>query len=667
MPKRPITAEILNEFIMVSDPQISPNGEWILFSHKSKETDGKFRTQLKAVSLIDNSIKHLTQSTNSAGTGRYSPNGETVAFVRQNEKKVNQIYALRLDGGEAVAVTDLTEGSISNLKWSPDGTKIAFLFRQQHEDFTIAAADERKNSGDPTPPRVIDTYWYRLDGDGFFMQQRYVLKVVELASNSDTTVFDQCPMGWINFDWMVDSQGFILTHPRRLTTSRSPDEDMIEKVLLDGTRTELIATMKGSKDTVAVSPNGEFVAFVGTEFDADPWSVKNKKLWILDLKTEECSCPMPEDICLATGINGDSKEGGTDPILWSIDSKAVYFQVGQRGAMQLGYIQVGQPGVVQLTGGNHIITLGNLCKTNEKFACMWQDAECLPEIAVYDLNSSKDAPTTLTSFNNALFETLEVRPVKEITISDFEYPLHGWMIESLLSDGEKRPAVIEVHGGPHMMYGWTYMHEFQVLAAAGYTVIYSNPRGSKGYGEEHCAAIRGSWGQSDWVDIDNLTKWLVSQPGVDSSRIAIMGGSYGGYMTNWAIGHSKAYKAAITDRCVSNLVSMAGNSDFPFRPRGYWDAEAFSSLENIKILWEASPIAYFDKVTTPTLVIHSEGDLRCNIEQSEQVFSALQMQGVPSKFIRYPLETSHGMSRGGPAKLRIHRLNSILEWYSKYL
>ena len=138
-------------------------------------------------------------------------------------------------------------------------------------------------------------------------------------------------------------------------------------------------------------------------------------------------------------------------------------------------------------------------------------------------------------------------------------------------------------------------------------------------------------------------------------------------MTNWAIGHSQDYKAAITDRCVSNMVSFAGNSDFPMNKDGYFQGTAYGSLDKIAGLWAQSPIAYFEGVTTPTLIIHSEGDLRCNIEQSEQVFMALKMQGVPARFVRYPRNTSHGMSRNGPADMRIHRLNEIVGWWKRYL
>jgi len=198
-------------------------------------------------------------------------------------------------------------------------------------------------------------------------------------------------------------------------------------------------------------------------------------------------------------------------------------------------------------------------------------------------------------------------------------------------------------------------------------VVYSNPRGSKGYGEKHCAAIRGDWGNKDWDDIQAVLNHMMSLPFIDSKKMGVMGGSYGGYMTNWVVGHTTDFKAAITDRCVSNMVSMAGSSDFPFNKDGYFGGYPWGDLKAIESLWKQSPIAYFDKVKTPMLIIHSEGDLRCNIEQSEQVFYALKAQGIETRFVRYPVSTSHGMSRGGPADLRLHRLGEITSWWKKHL
>ena len=197
-----------------------------------------------------------------------------------------------------------------------------------------------------------------------------------------------------------------------------------------------------------------------------------------------------------------------------------------------------------------------------------------------------------------------------------------------------------------------------------YAVFFSNPRGSKGYGRDHTAVIKGCWGTADWTDMQAVRDFMIDHPNVDTKRMGVMGGSYGGYMTNWIIGSCNDFAGAITDRCVANMVSMGGNSDWIEDEDQYFPGNFWSHPEP---RWEQSPIRLFGNVKTPTLIIHSEGDLRCNIEQAEQVFAALQLRSVPSRFVRYPRNTSHGMSRCGPPDLRLHRLHQILQWWERWL
>jgi dipeptidyl aminopeptidase/acylaminoacyl peptidase len=272
----------------------------------------------------------------------------------------------------------------------------------------------------------------------------------------------------------------------------------------------------------------------------------------------------------------------------------------------------------------------------------------------------------LTNLNGPLLEEIELATPEEhwVTAED-GCKVHTWILKPrTYKRGKKHPAILEIHGGPHAQYGVGFFHEFQLLAANGYMVFYSNPRGSKGYGRDHCAAIRGSWGGKDWIDVQAVTKFMQSRKDVDPKRMGVMGGSYGGYMTNWVIGHTNVFAGAITDRCVANLVSMMGNSDYVDEPDRYWPGNCWDRPE---ARWEQSPIKYMGNAKTPTLIIHSEGDLRCNIEQAEQVFAVLQANNVPSRFVRYPRETSHGFSRCGPPDLRLHRLHQILGWWEKWL
>jgi dipeptidyl aminopeptidase/acylaminoacyl peptidase len=290
----------------------------------------------------------------------------------------------------------------------------------------------------------------------------------------------------------------------------------------------------------------------------------------------------------------------------------------------------------------------------------------LDEIHVAELASDPVTTRALTDLNGPLLaERVVAKPTSHWIKSADGTRVQVWVLPPAgFKAGSKYPAVLQIHGGPHAQYGLGFFHEFQVLSAAGYAVFYANPRGSKGYGRDHCAAIRGAWGTADWVDIQAVIDFMKSQPFVKPKRMAVMGGSYGGYMTNWAIGHTDDFACAITDRCVSNLVSMFGSSDYLEPPDLYWDGNSWDRPE---AMWESSPLKHLGKARTPTLIIHAEGDLRCNIEQAEQVFGVLHHHDVPTRLVRYPRSCSHGLSRSGPPDMRLHRLNQILDWLGEYL
>jgi dipeptidyl aminopeptidase/acylaminoacyl peptidase len=208
------------------------------------------------------------------------------------------------------------------------------------------------------------------------------------------------------------------------------------------------------------------------------------------------------------------------------------------------------------------------------------------------------------------------------------------------------------------------MHEFYYLAAHGYVVHFTNPRGGRGYGEQHAKAIWGGWGTEDYADLMAWTDLVAQKPYIDPERMGVTGGSYGGYMTVWIIGHTDRFKAAVTQRCVSNLVSLWGSSDMN------WSFQQILNnkppFEDLQKFWDHSPIKYIGNAHTPTRVIHNENDLRCPIEQGEQVFVALKQLGVDSEMVRFP-EEFHGLSRNGRTDRRIARLNAILGWFEKYL
>ncbi len=451
-----------------------------------------------------------------------------------------------------------------------------------------------------------------------------------------------------------------------------PPNDQIWRLTLDGKVNKLQGLPKGNKGAVKWSPDGKNLAYAGDVDETDPWGTRNTKIYVVSAEGGK-----PKDLTghadydMATSTLSDTKEAGFSAVLeWKSDSSGLFVQVGTFGETQLGFVSV--DGKIEiLTEGKHSISIGNTSRDGTRIAATFGHATMLPEVAlvVPELGTGRLVAKVLTHFNEAFHAEIDLSEPEEFTLDSTEgSKLHGWVMKPTgYNEPKKYPALLEIHGGPHAQYGWAFFHEFQLLAAAGYVVVYTNPRGSKGYGEAHCAAIRGNWGTKDWDDMQTVTRWMQQQPYIHPGQMGVLGGSYGGYMTNWIIGHCQDFKAAISDRCVSNMVSMAGNSDFPFNKDGYFKGVAWGSLDEIKELWRQSPIAYFESVKTPTLLIHSEGDLRCNIEQSEQVFTALQQQGIESRFVRYPSSTSHGMSRMGPPDLRLHRLNEIVTWMDRFL
>ncbi|HJP83436.1 MAG TPA: S9 family peptidase [Fimbriimonadaceae bacterium] len=675
MPKRPIQSEDLLRIVVVADPQISPDGRQVLFTQNKVNDKNKVVSNLWAVDLEGN-LRQWTGGDLGAGRGRWSPDGNTIAFVSSREGKKAQIFLIRTDGGEAVRLTDLPEGSVGEFHLAPDSSKIAFTFRPEMPTQTEAAKKEREEKGLSEPPIEIDHIWYRLDGDGYFAGQRYAIHVVDVDTKECKELYGKAASDHYSFDWSPNSKELVVAHTASKRPFAEPPNIQLYRVDLEGQAWQLKGLPAGEKDSVRWSPDGTQIAYTGDVDEKDPWGTRNTKLYVVSADGGEPRCLTDKtDYDLAVGTLSDVREGGDIVFEWHADGQSLFVQIGHYGECQLGRVFL--DGKCELlTEGNQTLTVGNIDRTGTKIAAILGTAVKLPEVAVIqpELATGRMTPKLLTDLNAAFHDEIKLSEPEEFWLESTpnkdgsESKLHGWVMKPIdYLEPKRYPAILEIHGGPHAQYGWAFFHEFQLLAAQGYVVVYTNPRGSKGYGEQYCMEIKGDWGNKDWEDIQTVTRWMQHQPYIHPGQMGVMGGSYGGYMTNWTIGHCQDFKAAITDRCVSNMVSMAGSSDFPFNKDGYFKGVAWGDLEQIKELWAQSPIAYFENVKSPTLIIHSVGDLRCNIEQSEQVFTALQQQGIESRFVRYPVSTSHGMSRNGPPDLRQHRLGEITKWWQRHL
>lgn len=276
-------------------------------------------------------------------------------------------------------------------------------------------------------------------------------------------------------------------------------------------------------------------------------------------------------------------------------------------------------------------------------------------------------PVKVTTLNDEFLSGIALSEPEEFWVASQAdgQQIQCWVMKPIgFQPGTKYPMILEIHGGPHAMYSNSFMHEFQLMAARGYVVVYTNPRGSQGYGEAFTRYTHMAWGEKDMPDVMAAVDHILEQGYVDESRMGITGGSYGGYMTLWMIGHTDRFKAAVTQRCVSNLYSFYGTSDIGWGFGGY--EFGGTPWENREHFMKYSPITYVKEMTTPLLIVHSEQDFRCPIEQGEQVFISLKKLGREVEFVRFPDE-NHNLSRSGKPKHRIERLEYIIGWFDRHM
>jgi dipeptidyl aminopeptidase/acylaminoacyl peptidase len=662
---RTIKAEDLYQFNTVSEVRISPDGKNVVYTVQRvvKKTEKKY-TNLWITPTGNGESQQFTTGDQHDGSARWSPDGNKIAFLsdRGDKEKPAQIHLIPFGGGEACRLTNI-EGEISELIWSPDGKKLLCTVRKLDAETLEREKDEgKKKLG--VVARHYDRLFYKLDGYGYLPHERTHIWSVDAQSGKAKQLTDHPVYDEQNPTWSPDGKQVAFASNRSENPDLTPDRWDIFTMPSGGGEFRKVNAPEGEKYLPSFSPDGKYIAYLGVEGEGK-W-YKNTSLWIALADGSKVARNLTEkyDIHIDSSTINDVGSPELMPPTWSKDGKRIYFNTVLHGSSKVSSISIRGDDLRDEIGEGGVVGSFTFDQEQKHLAYFYGLINDPVQIFVRDMKSGKRRQ--LTEFNRKLLNGIDLGSVEEVW---FKGPdnndLQGWILKPPGFDPSKKyPSIMEIHGGPLTQYGKFFMHEFYFLAANGYVVYFSNPRGGRGYGEEHAKAIYGDWGRADYADLMAWADYLEKQPYIDPQRMGVTGGSYGGYMTVWIIGHTQRFKAAVTQRCVSNFVSMWGSSDMNWVfQQELGNKPPFEDLQNF---WDHSPIAYIGNARTPTLVLHNEFDLRCPIEQGEQVFVALKKLGVDSEMVRFPDEF-HGLSRTGRTDRKIVRLNHILRWFDKYL
>ncbi|MBK7178264.1 MAG: S9 family peptidase [Chloroflexi bacterium] len=662
-----ISAEDLYRFTLINDAHISPDGRFAITAIQriDKKTEKKY-SNLWLVPTGAGRPQQFTYGNQVDTAAHWSPDGRTIAFLsnRQDEKQM-QIHLISLSGGEARPLTDL-KGQFGSLHWSPDGRTLLCAFLKPDPAALEREADEQKKKLGIVARHITTRTFFKLDGVGYLPDERWHIWRIDAQSGKATQLTNSPIYDEGHPAWSPDGRSIAFTSNRQPDPDQAPDREDLFVMDADGQNWRQIDAPIGPKYAPVFSPDGRYLAYLGVDAEGQWW--RNTSLWIVpvDGHAPARNLTAQTDLHCQDVTSGDMGGGQPMPPVWTNDSQSLFVQVSHHGNTALYQVSLDdEPTVTRLLPEHGLISSATWDAAQQKMTYVLNTMMRPGELFVYDGKNGRSRQ--LTHLNDTWLKRLDMGQIEEVWFKAADgYDLHGWILFPPDFDpAQTYPSILEIHGGPQVQYGNAFMHEFFYLAAHGYVVYFSNPRGGQGYGEAHSKAIWHQWGTVDYDDVMAWADYMASQPYIDTARMGVTGGSYGGYMTTMIIGRTQRFKAAVTQRGVNNLISMWGSSDFnwAFQQSLGQNKPPFDNLDHY---WQQSPMKYIGNAKTPTKVIHSQADYRVAQEQGEQVFVALKRLGVDTELVLFPDEP-HGLSRNGRTDRRIVRLNHILGWFEKYL
>ena len=656
-----LTTDHLFELHSVTNPLFSPSNEEALFIRtKIDKEDNKYYANLFHIQLDTKEVTQWTFGKESISNVKWSPDGKRVAFLSNRNDK-NQLYILNKLGGEAQQITTLSSG-VSNYLWSPCGTKI-WVSSSVKEGLVLGDKEEKDEKKLPKA-YVVGEMKYKMDGiggDGLRPQERYTQIGYITLEDKKVTPFTEGNYNHSLIGISNDGTQLVIGVNR----AENLDYEFKQPLYLVDVHTKEeseIINQDGYYGGAVFSNDDKYIAFVGS--DSTYKNATHSQIYIYHMEegyvqnlTAELDAPVG-DYAVA-----DTQQGANAPAVSWTSNNDLYFQLSTMGDIRLYFATI--EGAIYPASPENEHVYGYSISNDGNRALIAVSNPTFPG-EIFDFDITTGDRTQLTFFNDEFLNNVTLSEPEAISFNVKDgFDVHGWIMKPVnYEEGKKYPLILEIHGGPHAMYANTFFHELQLLAAKGYGVLYLNPRGSHGYSQAFVDGVRGDYGGGDYRDLmDGVDYALANYDWIDEKRLGVTGGSYGGFMTNWIVGHTNRFKAAVTQRSISNWISFFGVSDI-----GYYfnEMQHKADMTNIDTLWHHSPLKYAANVNTPLMILHSEKDFRCPIEQAEQFYITLKSFGKEVGFVRFP-DSNHNLSRTGYPNLRVERLDQITGWFEKYI
>jgi dipeptidyl aminopeptidase/acylaminoacyl peptidase len=684
----------------VSDAQISPNGQWVVYSVSSVEEDKNLSTVwLARVGLdsypvvtptpprrptphvdwpeVRSAPRPLLPAGWNASTPRWSPDSNSIAFLSTHDEQ-DGLWVVKLDKPEPRFLAPITSTNFfityagETFSWSPDSRRIAYISAKVEAPEPASSQSRRTED-----PRVIDRIQYK-SRTSFSDNRRTHVWVVEV----DRPPSPQQLTSGLFYDHAVAFS------PRGdevlFLSNREPDPDAnnnsdIFAIDLNGQTRQLTQT-RGCEFDPIWSPDGKSIAYTATTRDVTTIDsvAEDTHLWVI-----------PASGGAGKDLTTEQDRRVRDP-RWSPDGRSILYLAGDRGyttifktgidggklsrfslfvldsQLAAGFDPQESKQQFQITSfsfGNRAVTVGRGSATETAYPFVITMGNAMRPNEVWSGAGSLMPMRRLSAHNDSLLRSIRLIAPEEITFPSFDgTSIQGWLMRPPgCSSDRKCPLILSIHGGPHGMYGWSFNANFQVYAAQGYGVLYLNPRGSSGYGQRFSDGTINEWGGGDYRDLmAGVDEALKKNSWIDPSRLGVTGGSYGGFMTNWIITQTPRFKGAVAVASLSNLISFYSTSLYQDLIHAEFGGFPW---DNFEMLWQWSPLRYVRQAQTPTLFIHGENDNDVHITQAEEMYMALKRRGVEAVLVRYPRE-GHGLRE---PKHRIDALERTINWFDRYV